>query len=177
MQIKSVSKILIALSAICISACTMQLRDVSHLPPALHKMQFSAPDTIGIELTDNIRQQFKAMGINWTKDKSSPSFNILSDQISYTNSNVLDSNIPSTYVFTEVTTFSISYQGKLIFGPSTISRSTTITMNQQALYAGGQTDIIRKQLHNSIITGLYYMLTANDTKQAVTRSYISARKK
>ena len=111
------------------------------------------------------------MGVKWVKNKNAVSFNITSDQITYNNSDIVDSNTPASYTFSETTTFEIDHKGKTIYGPITLSSSTTLSMSQQSIYAGGVTGVIRQELNNNIIVLLYNALTASSTKNAISAAY------
>jgi outer membrane lipopolysaccharide assembly protein LptE/RlpB len=160
-----------------VSACALHTRNVDQLPQALHTMRFNAADTVSIDLSQAVQQQFKALGVIWTNKHNAPQLNILSDQITYSSSNQFDSNTPSSFSFTEVTNYSITYHNKVIYGPTSVAASTSMTMNQQSIYAGGTTDIVRQQLNNNIVTLLYNRLIAGDTKTAINKAYRQARRR
>ena len=162
--------------SLTIAGCALQFRNVKYLPRPLKVMQFTSAANINANLTSTLYQQFKAMGVKWVKNKNAVNFNITSDSITYTDSNIVDSNVPNSYTFTESTTFEIDYKGHVIYGPSTLVSSTTLTMTPQSIYAGGTTNVVRQQLNNNIIVLLYNALTAESSKQAITKAYEAAKK-
>ena len=152
--------------AMLTTGCSIKTRNLQDMPPQLRQMQLQFPDTVNINFSNALQKQFAAFGVKWLS-KATKNTNVLevnSFHITYSDSNNLVSNSPSTYTFTANLTYQISRDGKIILGPNTLSASTAMIAGPETIYSGGASIAIRNKVQGSIITLLYNQLTAPQTK-------------
>lgn len=154
--------------ALCLTGCAWRTRSVNQLPPALHRIHIKYPDTIDVSLLKTWEAKLTAMGVQITSDPTVTIFHLKSSQITYTASAQVNSNLPVSYTFTGTLTYTIEKPNTdIIFGPSTLASSVSVSMPEQSLYDSSQNQLTRQRINQALLSLLYAQLTSPDVYHAL----------
>lgn len=162
--------LLVLLSLALLSGCGFHPRRAADIPPQLRTLHLDTSQpysqfitqlkgmlqALNIKLVKQAPYTLKIISISFTQDDPSITTTALAVTITYTLS---------------VRLRLLSSSGKAIIPDRTLSTSRSISQNTNQVYTPGTATLAKQELRRDLISQLYYLLTANDTRNALSHAH------
>ena len=155
---------------LCLSACGFHLRGYQAIPPQLKTLSIQTPDPYN-DFAVQLRHQLTAMGATLVKDeKDAPvTLQVLNDNFVQQ----LTSISSNTQVRTYNLIYTVKYQllnsaGKVIYGPQSVSTTSTYDTNDNQLL--GDTDVLyiqKEQMVGELIFQMFNQINSTGGRKAL----------
>jgi len=165
--------LILVMLCLLLSGCGFSLRHASDIPPELQTLALQTQKPYS-GLVVQIKAMLQSLNIKLVKQPSQAPYTL-----KITNINFNQSNPPITTTTLAVTlTYSLSISvilmsrsGKIIIPNTRISAVRSISQNPSQVYTPGTATLARQELRRDITSKLYYLLTANNTRRALSHGH------
>lgn len=161
---------LILASTLLLSSCGFQPRQASDVPSQLHTLFLQTTKPYS-DLITQLTAMLNSLNIKLVKQRSHAPYTLQILRITYTQSNpsITTTTLAVTLTYTLVISVQlISQSGRIIIPNTTLRASRSISQNPSQVYTPGNTTLSKQELRRDVISQLYYLLTANNTRKALS---------